>query len=676
MFATEAATGGLLARILGQANINTTQAYLAVFDEVLVRTYRAFLDRRRATRPEAEYREPTQQEWTEFQQHFQTRKLELGECGRPYKHEHACIRCPSLRLAPSARPRLVEIVANLRDRIQEAQLNSWLGEVAGLQASLNEAARKLTSLDRARARGPADSSTWVYWSSPTRRSEELSRQARSASARPAPPPGDSGQPAELHDPTSCHAAGRRPQTNHSSTLAETMQIWEDPANDVWGTMTRTSLPVLSDVDLGAEFRALVDAVAALVPPQERRQRIEVLLDHLPDASARLDLVRLAVIVALEQKAESVNLLPVTDGDRYRIGTEWLIWRAEPAPGFAYRNGKEQPRERTVTLADGDDESVRVTVGGARIEVSPPSEQECIRLLESGVRGTTLRFPIFPSSGPSMLARGDGPRELVLWRCGTPAVKFRLPGPVLAAIYVSNSSHESLITLIEVDRELVVHIEGTQDTDVRKLHVPIDFSVADEAEHDLSPLYLDMDEAWRFGVYFRRAGVWWYLQWSAGDHIILKRSNAVVHQAGRWPFHTHTDGGGYTLLGADSWYADPPQHTWKTWRHGSTWKAWRHSRPDAFITVPPGEEVLGLTYIGDQPALLTRQGAAVRARTPEDVRTVVEFAGPVVRHDELPWVAVQRSAHLVEILDIATGTVLHRIGTEGETTAAPGRPHLD
>ncbi|SFW87052.1 tyrosine-type recombinase/integrase [Amycolatopsis australiensis] len=163
MFATEAATGGLpvhiLARILGHANINTTQAYLAVFDEALVRTYRAFLDRRRATRAEAEYREPTQQEWTEFQQHFQTRKLEVGEYGRPYgtpcKHEHACIRCPSLRLDPSAWPRLVEIIANLRDRIQEAHLNGWLGEVAGLQTSLNEAARKLTSLGRTRTRGPA-----------------------------------------------------------------------------------------------------------------------------------------------------------------------------------------------------------------------------------------------------------------------------------------------------------------------------------------------------------------------------------------------------------------------------------------------------------------------------------------------------------------------------------------
>lgn len=163
MFATEAVTGGLpvhiVARLLGHANLNTSQAYMAVFDEDLVRTYRAFLDRRRAVRPEAEYREPTEEEWREFQQHFQARKLELGECGRPYgtpcKHEHACIRCPSLRLDVSARPRLVEIIANLRDRIQEARLNGWLGEVAGLDASLNEASRKLVSLDRARERQPA-----------------------------------------------------------------------------------------------------------------------------------------------------------------------------------------------------------------------------------------------------------------------------------------------------------------------------------------------------------------------------------------------------------------------------------------------------------------------------------------------------------------------------------------
>jgi hypothetical protein len=129
---------------------------VAIFDDHLVRSYRTFLGNRRALRPEAEYREPSDEEWRDFQQHFHTRKLELGECGRPYgtpcKHEHACIRCPSLRLDPGARSRLVEIIDNLRDRIQEAKLNGWLGEVQGLETSLRAAAQKLVSLDRMRDR--------------------------------------------------------------------------------------------------------------------------------------------------------------------------------------------------------------------------------------------------------------------------------------------------------------------------------------------------------------------------------------------------------------------------------------------------------------------------------------------------------------------------------------------
>lgn len=158
MFATEAVSGGLpvhiAARVLGHKNINTSQSYIAVFDEHLVRSYRTFLDNRRALRPEAEYREPTDQEWNEFHQHFQIRKLELGECGRPYgspcKHEHACIRCPSLRVDPRARTRIIEITHNLRDRIAEARANGWTGEVEGLRTSLHAAAAKLASLDRMR----------------------------------------------------------------------------------------------------------------------------------------------------------------------------------------------------------------------------------------------------------------------------------------------------------------------------------------------------------------------------------------------------------------------------------------------------------------------------------------------------------------------------------------------
>lgn len=158
MFATEAVTGGLpvhiAAKILGHDNISTTQHYLAVFQDELIRSYRAFLAHRRALRPTAEYREPTNAEWDEFQQHFQLRKVELGTCGRPYatpcNHEHACIRCPMLRVDPAQRTRLAEIIDNLHARQNEARDKGWLGEVQGLQTSIEAATTKLNNLDHSR----------------------------------------------------------------------------------------------------------------------------------------------------------------------------------------------------------------------------------------------------------------------------------------------------------------------------------------------------------------------------------------------------------------------------------------------------------------------------------------------------------------------------------------------
>jgi integrase len=156
MFATEAVTGGLpvhiAAKVLGHRNIATTETYLAVFQDELISAYRAFLGKRRALRPEAEYREPTGEEWREFEEHFEKRKLSLGACGRPYgtpcQHEHACIRCPMLRPDPAARGRLAEIIANLADRIAEARINGWTGEAEGLKVSLASARAKLAALDR------------------------------------------------------------------------------------------------------------------------------------------------------------------------------------------------------------------------------------------------------------------------------------------------------------------------------------------------------------------------------------------------------------------------------------------------------------------------------------------------------------------------------------------------
>jgi hypothetical protein len=55
-----------------------------------------------------------------------------------------------LRVDPEQRTRLAEIIDNLQTRIDEARNNGWLGEVQGLQVSLDTATTKLSNLDRTR----------------------------------------------------------------------------------------------------------------------------------------------------------------------------------------------------------------------------------------------------------------------------------------------------------------------------------------------------------------------------------------------------------------------------------------------------------------------------------------------------------------------------------------------
>lgn len=159
IFATEAVSGGLpvhiAAKVLGHRDLSTTQAYTAVYQDDVLRHHSAFIHRRRAQRPSEEYREPTPEEWADFERHFTRRKVELGTCARPYgtpcRHEHACIRCPMLRPDPAQAQRLVEIIANLHDRLREATERGWLGEVEGLQASLAGARQKYQQMRKLRS---------------------------------------------------------------------------------------------------------------------------------------------------------------------------------------------------------------------------------------------------------------------------------------------------------------------------------------------------------------------------------------------------------------------------------------------------------------------------------------------------------------------------------------------
>jgi hypothetical protein len=155
IFVTDAIMSGLpphIAQIIcGHASIQTTLGYKAIYPAEAIEAHRAFIARRRATRPGEEYRTPTDEEWDAFLAHFEKRKVSIGTCARAYAtpcvHEHACVRCALLRADPAQRARLEEIRDNLHARITEAEREGWLGEVEGLKVSLAGAEDKLAQID-------------------------------------------------------------------------------------------------------------------------------------------------------------------------------------------------------------------------------------------------------------------------------------------------------------------------------------------------------------------------------------------------------------------------------------------------------------------------------------------------------------------------------------------------
>ena len=86
--------------ICGHKNIDTTIGYKAVYPAEAIEAHRAFIARRRATRPSEEYRTPTEEEWDAFLAHFEKRKVYVGTCtcarafASPCVHEHVPLTEP------------------------------------------------------------------------------------------------------------------------------------------------------------------------------------------------------------------------------------------------------------------------------------------------------------------------------------------------------------------------------------------------------------------------------------------------------------------------------------------------------------------------------------------------------------------------------------------------------
>lgn len=137
----------LAARLVGHNNIEVTSGYTAVYQKDLFEAYDAFITKRRQLRPSSEYRQPTQEEWSNFEEHFGKRKIALGDCHRPYGsdcvHEHACVRCDFLQVDPGQVSRLDDIRQSLEHQVVEAEQNQWLGDVDQLRLTIEHADRKL-----------------------------------------------------------------------------------------------------------------------------------------------------------------------------------------------------------------------------------------------------------------------------------------------------------------------------------------------------------------------------------------------------------------------------------------------------------------------------------------------------------------------------------------------------
>lgn len=160
IFATDLVNSGLPihigARLLGHINLQTTQGYVAVFEEDTVRHYQSFLAKRRQLRPQEEYGNVPDTEWVEFEEHFDKRKVELGSCARPYaapcRHEHACIRCPMFQIDPKMQPRLLELRQDLQQRRARAVVEGWRGEIEGIDLTLRLLEEKIRQTSNTRTK--------------------------------------------------------------------------------------------------------------------------------------------------------------------------------------------------------------------------------------------------------------------------------------------------------------------------------------------------------------------------------------------------------------------------------------------------------------------------------------------------------------------------------------------
>ncbi|GAA1796327.1 hypothetical protein HC028_23480 [Planosporangium flavigriseum] len=352
---------------------------------------------------------------------------------------------------------------------------------------------------------------------------------------------------------------------------------------------------------------------------------------------------------------------------------WLLTGPELAGQLSKRHRVLVSREQEWGI-DGAT-TVRISVGERRIDLSLPDHDIALRVLRgAGFQRATvpasagagpLRAPLFPSTRPYLVARGEGPAEIVSFPVPTGRPRrHRLPGPVLGASWLGRR----LVVLTCVDQTLRAVVIGKPLGRLHQLAVPlaaIGMSIGDAeaaAEPALSPLYFHAGD-----LLCEIGGVWWRL--STDDPPLLESFAAVapgqqVDQP-RMAWRINTAIRGDVPRGADI-PADAqlvlgPGDSGAWTVDATTWNIYTPPGVVHHVTVPDGAKVVGLATI-DGPRLVTLSsgGLIVRLVSPTQTRVLTRWSGGVAEpalHPSQPWLAVPRPDGLIEVADLASNQLL-------------------
>jgi hypothetical protein len=448
--------------------------------------------------------------------------------------------------------------------------------------------------------------------------------------------------------------------------------------------------------------------------QQDRQRagIAVLVDTGPDQIGAARLVQLAGLVMMLRRSSarghqlSLGILGDEPG-QWRSGEPetllrgWLAARraADPDPEAIDRWAAEAddpdevwllagprlaatlPGRRRMLVArecawDQDGATAaEVRLDGDRIELALPRHHLAIRALRgAGFRTSAaeqprtdgrLRFPAFTGAPLRLLARGNGPQELVGVTisarghgAGRPR-KYQLRGPILAASVFSQRT----VALVLVDEMLQVEVIGKPLGHLDELAVPLDqvgLTTADvDAARDqpLPPVFFGSG-----ALLCRLNDEWWRLHPDEPPRIVdllavapsrkLDEPRIAVRFRGLAQISSprmHLKGADRIVFGQDQLIAWYDQDTWVV-------------EPGRVrIRVPDNAEPFGLLSLNDVPTLICRSSAGllIRLCTAAGYRTLTNW--PYVRntpslHPFEPILAIEL-ADRVEVIDLTDDQVL-------------------